>query len=401
MAQHSSLGASSAERWFACPGSVTLSKDLPEENSEFAHEGTCAHYLAERCLKRGIQPDYYKYEELTLPKHDQSKGLPKTFTVTKDMVFYVSQYVDYCNALGGETHVEQRIDYSRWVGGGFGTADFVSLNADGILEIVDLKYGKGIMVNAYKNKQGLLYALGAWDLMSMFEMIRGIKITIHQPRLDHVSSYEINIRQLMKFAKKAKKAGKAASKKGAPLHAGTKQCQWCKVGKQPEGCAELDRFVKEEALDGFDFLSEEPQDVDDFMSDASHQRLERLVANTSLVQKVLKLGKEQAETALNAGEKVKGLKLVKGRKSQKYTEDDEAILRRLKNNRNISNHDVVVSKVITPAVARKMKGIPDAWKKKFIEYIDGKLVVVPESDSREAVSPKAEALEGFEFENDT
>ena len=74
--------------------------------------------------------------------------------------------------------IEQRLDFSRFVKDGFGTGDCVII-ADGTLDIVDYKHGKGVEVSAVENPQMMLYALGALELFD------GIYDIDHRPH-DHL-----------------------------------------------------------------------------------------------------------------------------------------------------------------------------------------------------------------------
>ncbi len=60
------------------------------------------------------------------------------------------------------------MDYSRWAKQGFGTADALII-ANNTIEVIDLKYGKGVKVDAQNNPQLMLYGLGAF---------RGIRLVI-------------------------------------------------------------------------------------------------------------------------------------------------------------------------------------------------------------------------------
>ena len=54
---HSPLGASSAERWMNCPGSVTLLQHLGLDESEepdYRREGIAMHEAAAHCLREGL-----------------------------------------------------------------------------------------------------------------------------------------------------------------------------------------------------------------------------------------------------------------------------------------------------------------------------------------------------------
>jgi hypothetical protein len=170
---HAILSASSADRWLSCPPSARLNEKIKDEGSSFAAEGTKAHELAERTLVSGRNA------------HEMSGDYPH------DMREYVQQYVDYVRAIPGELLVEQRMNFSQWVPDGFGTADAVILN-DGICHVCDLKFGKGLRVDAIENPQMMLYALGAY---AAYDAIYGpiSKFVLHvcQPRLDHFDAWEV------------------------------------------------------------------------------------------------------------------------------------------------------------------------------------------------------------------
>ena len=147
--KHAMLGASKAHRWMTCPASIQLEATIPDEESFYAAEGTAAHALAEECLLKQKPPENFIGVEF------------EGFIVDEVMASHVATYVDFCNAQDAEeSHVELRVDYSEWASGGFGTADFVVLH-DGVLHVIDLKYGQGLKVNANRNEQLMLYGLGA------------------------------------------------------------------------------------------------------------------------------------------------------------------------------------------------------------------------------------------------
>ena len=138
MSAHSELGPSGAHRWLNCPGSYAATKDLPEETSEFAEEGTDAHELAEICLTQ---------KRTARAFIGQTPLINKERVIDEDMAYYVQQYVDYVRAIPGDQEYEQLVDYSQWVPGGFGTADAIVIDGETI-HIIDLKYGKGVEVHA-------------------------------------------------------------------------------------------------------------------------------------------------------------------------------------------------------------------------------------------------------------
>jgi hypothetical protein len=97
---------------------------------------------------------------------------------------------------------EQRVDFSDWVPDGFGTADVVILSKNTI-HVIDLKFGKGIPVDAKDNSQMRLYGLGAFNELSDLYDIKRVRMTVLQPRLANYSSEELLIFELLRWADEA------------------------------------------------------------------------------------------------------------------------------------------------------------------------------------------------------
>ena len=95
--------------------------------------------------------------------------------------------------------VEHRLDYSEYVPEGFGTGDLVIV-ADGVIEVIDFKSGRGVRVDAHRNSQLMLYALGALLEFDPLYDIHHVRMTIVQPRLNNLSSYEMEADELLHWA---------------------------------------------------------------------------------------------------------------------------------------------------------------------------------------------------------
>lgn len=208
---HNILGPSSTERSVNCPGWVQLAKTAPPElPSIYAAEGTCAHHLAaiylEACLKGDPISGYpeigksYAVHKETGEVTELTPALFKpsdffVFKVTQEMVDAISVYVDYCIEASAAAHpyhryVETRLPIPSEIAETRpeaqlgGTTDFSYFVTFSHIEVVDFKYGSGVVVSPYKNMQGLSYALGEWFKMdeSDRKYIEFIRITIVQPR---------------------------------------------------------------------------------------------------------------------------------------------------------------------------------------------------------------------------
>ena len=174
---HAILSASSSDRWLHCPPSARLCETYEDKGSDYAAEGTDAHALGEHKLKIA----------LGLPSEDPTNSLKWYSEEMEDCTSGYAEYVLEQVEAAKETCtdpvvlIEQRVDFSRWVEQGFGTADCVII-ADGTLRVIDYKHGLGVLVSAEENPQMQCYALGALELFDDIYDIEQVSMTIYQPR---------------------------------------------------------------------------------------------------------------------------------------------------------------------------------------------------------------------------
>jgi hypothetical protein len=231
---HALLSASGSKRWLSCTPSARLESTLPEQKRsangfDFSQEGTMAHTLGEIKLRHyfgqiGIEEYQREYEII--------KNTPY---YNDDFEANVDNYVLYVRSQIGEGDTplfEQRVDFSDWVPDGFGTADVVILSKHAI-RVIDLKFGKGVPVSALDNTQLRLYALGAWSkFKEEYPDIKEVSYTIHQPRLDSISTDGTTVAKLVDWANYfvKPKAKKAWSGSGEFLPG--EWCQFCRAKAQ-------------------------------------------------------------------------------------------------------------------------------------------------------------------------
>ncbi|NFF78359.1 DUF2800 domain-containing protein [Clostridium sporogenes] len=311
MAKHAILSASGASRWLACPPSARLEENYPNKSSEFAREGTLAHELGELGLKKNL-------ELISTRKYNSEfKKIEADKLFTKDMPDYVEVYVDTCMEKVAEAkaktpdaviNLEQRLDFSQWVPEGFGTGDMVII-ADGTIEIIDLKYGKGVPVSAVDNKQMRLYALGAIAEFSFLYDIKKVKMTIVQPRLDSISTDEIMADELLKWAEEELKPIAKLAFEGKGEFCAGDHCKFCRAKAVCKARAD-----KNMELAQYDF--QEPNTLDN----------NDIAFILGKADELINWAKDVQEYALDQalqGEEFDGFKVVEGRSNRKWADEEK------------------------------------------------------------------------------
>jgi hypothetical protein len=311
---HALLSASGSKRWMTCIPSAMLEEQFEDETSSFAEEGTTAHELFELHLALELK-------EITKRKHTYGfKKFKDNEYYSQEMEDHVQTCVDIVMERINEAKakskdavvlIEQRLDYSEWVPEGFGTGDVVII-ADGVLEIVDLKYGKGVPVSAVENTQMALYALGAINQFGMLYDFEKVRTTIVQPRLDSVSSEELDVDELLQWATETVSVLAEKAMKGEGDFVPGEHCRFCKA-----------RFTcKARADANFELLEYEFQD-------SALLSTEEVADVLSKVDELVKWAGEIKGFALDQAEKhgVKypGFKLVEGRSNRIFTDKDAVI----------------------------------------------------------------------------
>lgn len=367
---HAILGPSGASKWLNCTPSARLEQQFENKSSEFAEEGTLAHALGELKLRQGLG------EISTRKYNSELKKIEANELYTKDMPDYVDIYVDTCLEKVSEAKaktpdalfkVEQRLNFSEWVPEGFGTGDFVII-ADGTIEIIDLKYGKGVPVSAEGNKQMRLYALGAISEFEFLYDIEKVKMTIVQPRKDSISSDEISVEDLLKWAEEyVRPRAQLAFNGEGELNAGD-HCTFCRAKATCRARAEKNlELAKYDFRDPYILDNSEIADIlgkaDEFIKWAQN------VQDYAL------------EKALQ-GEDYPGFKIVEGRSNRKWADEDKVGEILLDQG---FQENIIYTKKLT-GIGNMESAIGKKEVQRLLgEYIikpPGKPVLVPEDDKR-------------------
>ena len=368
--KHAKLSASGSSRWLNCPGSVAAEAELPEQGSSpFAQEGTAAHELADICLKTGASPDSFIGQ------------MVEGVEVDGAMADHVAGYVSFVLSHGGDHFYEQRVDFSPWVPEGFGTSDAIAINGQDV-HIIDLKYGKGVVVDATENSQAMLYALGVVnDFGWMLPDSPVFHLHIYQPRVSNFSSWSVTLADLLKWGEWVKLQADTATGPDAERNPGEKQCRWCRAAGR---CQTLLKYTER-------LISAEFEDLDHL--DDPHTLTPANVADVLSHKKLITGWLDAVEAyalELANDSRLPGYKLVAGRSLRQWARDLDPIVIE-----QALGEQAYEKKLVSVAKAEKMLG-----KQHFAEQLaalvvkpDGKATLVPNSDPRRALGDVADCFE--------
>ncbi|MEF9960974.1 MAG: DUF2800 domain-containing protein, partial [Niameybacter sp.] len=307
---HARLSASGAKRWLVCHPSVRLEEEFPEQSSSYAEEGTVAHSLGELHLRLALG-------ELTKAQHKKQLNTLKKEHVTyysQEMEEAVATYVEAVMELYLEAKsncpdamimLEQRVDFSEWVPDGFGTGDVIII-ADNSLHIADLKFGRGVKVDAEDNPQLKLYALGAFSEYAMLYDIAQVKMTIIQPRLDHISTSELVIEDLLEWADTYVKPRALLAYNGeGEFIPGEETCRFCKA-----------KYVcRARGVQQLELMKHDLQSADTFSEDEIAELLTKV---GPLVEWAKDIADYAYKQATENHVRYTGWKLIEGRSTRRY-----------------------------------------------------------------------------------
>jgi hypothetical protein len=389
---HALLSASGSERWINCPASPRLEEDLPEETSVYAREGTLAHELAEIMLKVDLK-------KMTMAKYrEELEVLKKHELYSDDLLDPIMDYVNYVKQQFAEAKridpaamilIETRFDLRDYVEMGFGTSDAAIVYAP-LLEVIDLKFGAGKEVKAENNTQLMYYALGVLvSLSAMANRIETVKLTIVQPRMSNIDSWEISKADLLKWAEEVLKPKAIEAYRGDGPQVPGDWCQFCKVRPR---CKALHDLAMENVRRDF-----EEQDDPRLIND---DELLTLYQNADFISKFLTDVKATVLKEALAGKKWEGYKLVEGKSNRQITDEAQALL--------ILKGELYTTDEIANVKIKGLGDLEKLLKKAGFNSLLGHLVVKPagtptlvdENDKRELYGVSRTAQDFAEIEDD-
>lgn len=386
-----------------CAGSLAMEDGRPDTSSEFADEGTAAHELASMALTYDLDASAYLGRIIMVNNRE--------FIVDQDMVDNVQIYLDNVRSYvqGGQLMVEQRVEFSHIVNypDQGGTSDAIIITADGDeIQVHDLKYGRGVKVDAQDNEQLRLYALGALNEYGMVGDFKRVRMVIHQPRLNHLSEEVLTIDEIAQFAEHAAERAFIAikvlnHKDEAELHLepGDKQCQWCKAKAD---CPKLAKHIEDVVGASFEVIPVIAEGAfnNNTVTIATDESLAIKMKNVDLIESWCKAVRAEVERRLFDGQPVPGFKLVEGKRGNRKWGNPSEVEAAMKSMR-LKIEEMYDFTLISPTTAEKLHKAGTIGKRQWprlqelITQSEGKPSVAPESDKRPAlvITPTADEFD--------
>lgn len=384
---HARLSPSGAKRFMECPGSVQMEEGFEDKSSIFANEGTAAHELAQHCLETGADPKSLKGRVVDIMAETpvrERRAVDEAFTDTvfpidDDMISAVTTYVDYVRWFsdkGFGIEIELRLDIGHVVDGMFGTGDLLAFSEEHKhLHVIDYKHGRGVAVDAEKNPQLSLYALGALKRYHNRE-IEKVTLTIVQPRASHprgvIRSWETTPEALKAFGETVTEAAALADTPDAPLKPGD-HCTFCKA-------AGVCPALRDQAVD---FAKSDFEAVT--ANGATPDEMAEWLDKVSAVEIWCKKVREFANAQARDGNMPTGYKFVEKRATRKWSDEAKAVeaiglLAELDDTDIFTPPALKSVAQIEKVVGKKNMGVLNG----FIQKQSSGLVLAPDDDPREA-----------------
>ena len=348
MSKHAFLSPSGSHRWLNCTPSAMLESEFPDGSSSAADEGTAAHAFCEHKLKKALR---------------RRSKRPVSDYDSDEMQEYTDSYVDYVleqlevakqACKDPMVLIEQKVDFSEYVPDGYGTADCIIVSDD-TLQIIDFKYGLGVLVDAEQNTQLMCYSIGALNIFDSLYDIKQVTMHIFQPRRENVQSWTIPVDELKAWAENELKPKAQMALNGEGEYHPGEWCQFCKAAVR---C----RARAEEKLR----LAQQEFKMPPLLTDSEIEEVLTILPDlTKWADGILAYA---TDAAVNHGKEWNGFKVVEGRSVRKY-KDEELVAQAAKDH---GYTDIYRQSLITMTEMQKLMG------KKQFDQILGDLIVKPQ-----------------------
>ena len=402
MAAHALLSPSAAERWINCPASVYISKDIPDEGSVYADEGTAAHTLMELAGKdyfNGFQWDAIQTTLALKVAEMKALGSQGKFTITDTWAdeaincarVWISELDKVCGGFPDYVAFETRVNSVEIPNGSMsGTADCLMLVGD-TLHVFDYKHGQGVPVSAENNPQLSLYGYMAY--MSLLDMpVKNIELHIVQPRADNTNSWKTTAERLCSWfdeivQPQAERVISICETGKYSLEDFTVTKSGCRFCKAKAECPAMTREVSTE-LDLPRVLT-----VPD-----SVEKLSRILDFKPVAEAYFDAVEKKVFDLLSNGQSVPGFKLVSGRPGNRKWTDSAQALDELKKAKLKMSEYYKTPEVISPTQAEKLykSGVIGERKWQTLQGLitrpEGKPTLAAATDKRPALKSDADYL---------
>ena len=361
---------------------------MPEKDTAYTREGTIAHAMAEAILLHLLSEDTEivpEYSDFMLSCEARlmhqindcnEEGLDwKEMAETVYDHYVRPVYEAYLGAKlqdpDAELLIEARLKLSEFIPEGFGSSDAVLIYGR-TLEVFDLKYGKGVKVDAEHNAQMMCYALGAYCGPGETYDIADVRMTIIQPRLRHESSWALTAPDLLHWAHNSLKPAAQLAFRGEGEQVPGEHCRFCKVAAKCRALADYTlRVTKEKTEPGVMTLEE----------------IAALLPHFSTIKSWISSVEEYALEAALEGDSIPGYKVVEGRSLRKISDPRKAM-------ELLEGAGFEPGAYLKPAELKTITDLEKTLTKKGFKTLLGDLVVKPEgkptlveeSDPREPYS---------------
>jgi hypothetical protein len=382
---HSIFGPSSANIWLNCTPAARFGEKFEKKSSDYADEGTLCHDIAADLLNYRLKR-LSKREYLVKLATHRNHRLYDPFEMERHAEAFVNYVLEilysYRQKGWSDIYVETRIDYSHIVPEGYGHLD-VAIISPKTIDVIDLKYGKGVPVSAIVNPQLGLYAVGVIEDQRFIDEFEKLNLHIYQPRIDNISVFNTTVQACMKWAQGTVKKKAALAYKGEGDYNPGSWCRFCAA--LPKCKAAADRHT---SLAKLDFKL--PYELD------NDEVAEVLLLGETLVNWYTSV-KEYATAEARKGIKFPGFKMVNGKSNRRYAEGKQELIIKALKKAGYTDEQIKKSTLLGIGEMEKLLGDAGFTKLlgKFVVKPPGAPALVPETDRRSAMHGKAGAQHDF------